>query len=224
MSAKNSANNIMKSFDVRAQTVGEEIANTAIHATALMLILTVAILAWPAPRAGSVRVPTPAIAVYLSTMVLLYATSALYHGLPPGRGKRLLMKLDYCVIYLFIAGSYTPFAVGVLAAHGGNALLIAIWTLAGGGVALQLLGKLSHPFLSTGFYLAMGWAVLAVAWPLFTLLPRPGVAWLVAGGLCYTGGVAFFLLDSRLRFAHSMWHLAVLEGSGCHFIAIARYA
>lgn len=214
----------MKSFDVRAQTLGEEIANTAVHATALMLILTVAVLAWPAPRTDAVRVPTPAIAVYLSTMVLLYATSALYHGLPPGRGKRLLMKLDYCDIYLFIAGSYTPFALGVLAAHGGIALLIAIWTLAGGGVALQLRGKLSHPFLSTGFYLGMGWAVLAVAWPLFTLLPLPGVAWLVAGGLCYTGGVVFFLLDSRLRFAHSMWHLAVLAGSGCHFMAITRYA
>jgi hemolysin III len=213
----------MKSLDVRAQTVGEEIANTAIHAAALVLLPAMALLTWPAPRAGSGRLVTPAIAVYLLTMVLLYATSAVYHGLPPGRYKRLFMKLDYCVIYLFIAGSYTPFAVGVLAAHGGIALLIAVWTLAGGGVALQLFGKLSHPLLSTGFYLGMGWAVLVVARPLFTLLPLPGAAWLLAGGLCYTGGVVFFLLDSRLRFGHSMWHLAVLAGSSCHLVAIARY-
>lgn len=134
------------------------------------------------------------------------------------------MKLDYCAIYLFIAGSYTPFAVGVLAGHGGIALLLVIWSLAAGGIVLQVFGKLGHPLLTTGLYLAMGWAVLAVAWPLFKLLPLTGLVWLLAGAFCYTGGVTFFLMDSRLKFAHSIWHLFVLAGSACHFIAIVWYA
>ena len=214
----------MRRDDVRTQTLGEEVANTLIHATGLVLVVVMAFVVWPLPRTVSSRVPMPAAAVYLSTMVLLYATSTVYHGLPPGRAKRLCMKLDYCTIYLFIAGSYTPFALGVLSGHGGTALLLVIWSLAVAGIVLQAFGKLAHPLLSTGFYLAMGWAVLAVAWPLFALLPTAGLVWLLAGAVCYTGGVAFFLIDSRLKFAHSIWHLFVLAGSACHFVAIVWYA
>lgn len=214
----------MRPVQVRLQTPGEEVANTVIHALALIFIAIVTLVVWPLPHAGSNRVPTPAVAIYLSTMILLYATSALYHGLPVGRLKRLFMKLDYCAIYLFIAGSYTPFALGILSGHGGTALLIVIWTLAAAGTALHVVGRSTHPFLSTGLYLAMGWAVLAVAWPLFALLPVAGLTWLLAGGLCYTGGTAFFLIDSRVKFAHSVWHLFVLAGSACQFVAIARYA
>ena len=145
------------------QTLGEEVANTISHTAGLILIVVVALVAWPFPRAGASPVAMSATAVYLSTMVLLYATSALYHGLPAGRVKRFFMKLDYCAIYLFIAGSYTTFALGVLSGHGGTALLVVIWTLAAAGIALQVFGKLAHPLVSTGFYLAMGWAVLAVS-------------------------------------------------------------
>jgi len=157
-------------------------------------------------------------------MVLLYGVSALYHGLPPGRAKTVMMKLDYCAIYVFIAGTYTPFALGVLVGHGGTTLLYVIWTLAVLGVVLQATGRLAHPLLSTGLYIGMGWSVLAVAKPLMTLLPTAGLIWLLAGGLCYTGGVLFFLLDSKLKFAHSIWHLFVLAGSVCHFIAVGWYA
>lgn len=213
----------MRRDDMRMQTPGEEVANAFIHAAGLILVV-MTVVVWPLPRTASSRVPMPATAVYLSTMALLYATSTVYHGLPPGRAKRLCMKLDYWTIYLFIAGSYTPFALGVLSGHGGSALLLVIWSLAATGIALQAFGKLAHPLLSTGFYLAMGWAVLAVARPLFALLPAAGLAWLLAGAVCYTGGVAFFLMDSRLKFAHSIWHLCVLVGSACHFVAIAWYA
>ena len=214
----------MRRDDIRVQTLGEEVANTLIHAIGLVLVVAMTFVVWPLPRTASNRVPMPAAAIYLSTMMLMYATSTVYHGLPPGRAKRLWMKLDYCTIYLFIAGSYTPFALGVLSGHGGTALLLVIWMLAAAGIILQAFGKLTHPLLSTGFYLAMGWAVLAVAWPLFTLLPAPGLAWLLAGAVCYTGGVAFFLMDNRLKFAHSIWHLFVLTGSACHFVAIVWYA
>jgi hemolysin III len=206
------------------QTLGEGVANTISHTAGPILIVVVALVAWPLPRAGASPVAMPATAIYLSTMVMLYATSAVYHGLPAGRIKRLFMKLDYCAIYLFIAGSYTPFALGVLSGHGGTALLVVIWTLAAAGIALQVFGKLAHPLVSTAFYLAMGWAVLAVSRPLFALLPAAGLTWLLTCALCYTGGVAFFLIDSRVKFAHLIWHVFVVVGSVCHFVAIAWYA
>jgi hemolysin III len=214
----------MRRHNVRTQTAGEELANTLIHAAALILIIVVAFFTWPLARSSSSRVTVPAATIYLSTMVVLYAASALYHGSPPGRAKQLFMKLDYCAIYLFIAGSYTPFGAGVLSGHGGRAMLVVIWALATAGVALQAFGKPLHPFLATGFYLVTGWAGLGVARPLFRLLPTAGLIWLLAGALCYTGGVAFFLMDSRVKFAHSIWHVFVLAGSACQFIAIAWYA
>ncbi len=165
----------MRHVDVRSQTAIEELANTLIHAVALIFIMVVASITWPLAHSSSSHVTPAAAAIYLVTMVMLYAASALYHGLPPGRTKQLFMKLDYCAIYLFIAGSYTPFGAGILSGHGGIGLLVAIWTLAVAGVVLQVFGKPIHPFLSTGFYLAMGWTVLAVARPLSRLLPAMGL-------------------------------------------------
>ena len=209
---------------VREQTAGEEWANSLSHGLGLCALLLAAGIAWPLTPKGGHAIGWVGVGVYLASMVLLYGVSALYHGLPVGRAKTVMMKLDYCAIYVFIAGTYTPFALGVLAGNGGTALLIVIWTLAVAGILLQLTGRLAHPFLSTGLYLAMGWTVLAVAKPLMTLLPTPGLLWLLAGGLCYTGGVVFFLLDSKLKFAHSVWHLFVLAGSACHFVAVGWYA
>ena len=91
------------------------------------------------------------------------------------------MKIDYCAIYIFIAGSYTPFGSGLLSRHGGATLRIVMWALAAIGVALQIIGKQMHPFVGTGFYLVMEWAVLALVRPLFRLLPTPGLIWLLAG-------------------------------------------
>lgn len=209
---------------VRVQTLGEEWANSLSHGLGLFALLLAAVIAWPLTPKGGHAVGWIGIGVYLASMVVLYGVSALYHGLPAGRAKTVMMKFDYCAIYVFIAGTYTPFALGVLAGHGGTPLLYAIWSLAVVGILLQATGRLAHPLLSTGLYLAMGWTVLAVAKPLITLLPTAGLIWLLAGGLFYTGGVVFFLLDSKLKFAHSVWHLFVLAGSACHFIAVGWYA
>lgn len=211
--------------EVRVQTLGEEVANSVSHGVGALLVIVAAIVAWPFTTSGSIgHFQTLGVVIYLATAIALYAISSLYHALPNGRAKNVFMRLDYCAIYFFIAGTYTPFALGVLSGHGGGALLLAIWTLAGLGVLLHLLGKLAHPFLSTGLYLAMGWTVLAVAKPLIHLMPTAGLIWLLLGGLFYTGGVAFFLLDSKWKFAHSVWHLFVLAGSACHFVAIGWYA
>lgn len=207
----------------RPQSLGEEIANSVSHGVALLAaIVAVPFLLDSARHLGAASLVGAA--VFAATMVLLYLTSTLYHALPAGRAKRVFLKLDHGAIYLFIAGSYTPFALGALGGPWGWTLFGLVWSLAALGVALKAFDRLSHPWLSTGLYLVMGWLVLIAAAPLTERVPEPGLSLLVAGGLAYTAGVVFFLLDSRLRYAHAVWHGFVVAGTGCHFFAVLGYA
>lgn len=156
------------------------------------------------------------------TMILLYFTSTLYHALVPNRAKRVFQILDHGAIYLLIAGTYTPFTLGVLRGPWGWTLFGLIWTLAIAGVVLKSVGGVHHPRLSTGLYVAMGWLILIAAKPLWQAMPAWGLFWLAAGGLAYTAGVGFYA--AKARYAHFVWHLFVLAGTGCHFIAVLRYA
>ncbi len=207
----------------RLQSLGEEIANSVSHGVALLAaIAAVPFLIAAARHFGVANVVGAS--VFAATMVLLYLTSTLYHALPVGRVKRVILKLDHGAIYIFIAGSYTPFALGALAGPWGWTLFGLVWSIAIIGVTLKAFDRLSHPWLSTGLYLIMGWLVLIAAVPLVERVPLPGVALLVAGGLAYTVGVVFFMLDSRLRYAHAVWHGFVVVGTGCHFFAVLSYA
>ena len=207
----------------RIQTLGEEIANSVSHGVALLaaivgtpfLVLAASDLS-AASLVGAI--------VFAATMVLLYFTSTLYHALPAGRGKQVFMKLDHGAIYLFIAGSYTPFALGALKGPWGWTLFGLVWSMAAMGILLKAFNRLSHPWLSTGLYLAMGWLVLIAAVPLVQRVPSAGVALLVAGGLAYTLGVVFFMLDNRVRYAHTVWHGFVTAGTAFHFFAVLGYA
>jgi hemolysin III len=211
-------------MDPRPQTRGEEIANSVSHAVALLAAaIAVPFLIVAAARHGGAANVVGA-SVFATTMLLLYGTSTLYHALPDSRAKRVFMKLDHGAIYLFIAGSYTPFALGVLGGPWGWTLFGLVWGMAAMGVTLKAFDRLSHPLLSTGLYLAMGWLVLIAAVPLVERVPVPGLALLVAGGLAYTGGVVFFLLDSRFRFAHAVWHVFVVAGTAFHYFAVLGYA
>jgi hemolysin III len=207
----------------RPQSLGEEIANSVSHGVALLA----AIGAVPFLIASARRLSATSFVgtlVFAVTMVLLYLTSTLYHALPAGRAKRIFLKLDHGAIYLFIAGSYTPFALGALGGPWGWTLFGLVWSLAAIGVTLKAFDRLSHPWLSTGLYLVMGWLVLIAAVPLVEKVPLPGLILLVAGGLAYTTGVVFFVLDSRVRYAHAVWHGFVVAGTGCHFFAVLGYA
>lgn len=207
----------------RPQTLGEEIANSVSHGAALLAAIVAApFLIVAATRLNAVNIVGAS--VFAATMVLLYLTSTLYHALPPGRAKRLFLKLDHGAIYVFIAGSYTPFALGALGGPWGWTLFGIVWSLAVVGVTLKAFDRLSHPWLSTGLYLLMGWLVLGAAVPLVEHVPAAGVALLVAGGLAYTLGVVFFVLDSRVRYAHTVWHGFVVAGTGFHFFAVLGYA
>ena len=207
----------------RIQTASEEIANSISHGLALLAsIAAVPFLLVSASQLGVANFIGAL--VFGVTMVLLYLTSTLYHVLPHGRAKRVFLKLDYGAIYLFIAGSYTPFALGALNGVWGWTLFGLVWTLAVLGIVLKAIDRLTHPWLSTGLYLMMGWLVLVAALPLFEHVPLLGIMWLIAGGLAYTVGVAFFVLSSRIRYAHSVWHGFVATGTGCHFLAVLGYA
>lgn len=203
----------------RPQTLGEEIANSVSHGVALLAALVGAPFLLVSASELSVTNIVGA-AVFAATMILLYLTSTLYHALPVGRAKGIFLKLDHGAIYLFIAGSYTPFALGALGGPWGWTLFGLVWGMAALGITLKAFDRLTHPWLSTGLYLAMGWIVLIAAVPLVERVATPGLVLLVAGGLAYTVGVVFFLLDSKLRYAHAVWHAFVAVGTGLHFFAV----
>ena len=162
--------------------------------------------------------------VFSATIILLYLASTLYHALPAGKAKRVFRILEHSAIYLLIAGTYTPFTLGVLSGAWGWSLFGVVWAAAALGVTAKLLDRLQHPLWSTGLYVAMGWVVLIAAAPLYERMSAEGLLWLVAGGLSYTAGAVVFLFDSKLRYAHFAWHLFVIGGSTCHFFAALWYA
>jgi len=207
----------------RPQSLGEEIANSAIHGLALLAgIFTIPFLIGSSRHFSVLHVIGTC--VFAITMILLYLTSTLYHSLPLGPAKQAILKLDHGAIYFFIAGSYTPFALGAVDGFWGWLLFGLVWSLALLGATLKILDRLSHPWLSTGLYLVMGWLVLIAAIPLVEQIPHQGLVLLVTGGVAYTVGVLFYALDSRLRYSHAVWHCFVVAGTGCHLSAVLDYA
>ncbi len=208
----------------REQTRGEEIANALSHGFGCLLALAaLPILVQGAAERGSAA-NVVAASLFASTMIVLYFVSTLYHALPSGRAKVWLNRLDHASIYLLIAGSYMPFLFGVLSGAWGWSLFGVVWAAAALGVTAKLLDRLQHPLWSTGLYVAMGWVVLIAAAPLYERMSAEGLLWLVAGGLSYTVGAVVFLFDSKLRYAHFVWHLFVIGGSACHFFAALWHA
>jgi len=208
----------------RPQTLGEEVANAVTHGLGCLLaVAALPILVWQANRLGGAA-DVVAASIFAATAIVLYGTSMLYHALPAGAAKRWFNRLDHAAIYLLIAGSYTPFTLGVLSGPWGWTLFGIVWGAAALGVSVKLLNRLRHPWLSTGLYVAMGWVAVVAAGPLIERMPAAGLAWLVAGGLSYTLGAVVFLLDNKVRYAHAVWHLFVLGGTVCHFFAALGYA
>ena len=208
----------------RAQTLGEEIANSLCHGLALLAsIAALPVLIVDAVRDGG-GVSIVGASVFGTTMLLLYLTSTIYHALPFGRGKRAFLVLDHCAIFLLIAGTYTPFTLGVLNGSWGWSLFGVVWGLAIVGILLKTVFAARGDVFSTSLYLAMGWLVVIAVHPMLNAVPTAGLLWLLAGGLAYTLGVTFFILDSRIRYGHFVWHLFVVVGSVCHFVAVLRYA
>ncbi|MDR3567431.1 MAG: hemolysin III family protein [Syntrophobacteraceae bacterium] len=215
--------NKMVTEQERAQSPGEEIANAVSHGVGLIASLVAA----PFLIVSTLRGENPwniiGAGVFTGALVLLYLASTLYHALPKNKAKRVFQVLDHGAIFLLIAGTYTPFTLGVLRGPWGWTLLSLVWGLAIFGAAMTAMSAMERPWLSTGLYLAMGWLILVAVRPLWLHMPFDGILWLLAGGLFYTGGVAFYAAK-RVRYSHFVWHLFVIAGATCHFFAVLWYA
>lgn len=161
-------------------------------------------------------------AVYAVSLVLMYACSTAYHG-ASGSLKKLLQRFDHLSIYLLIAGSYTPFCMLMLGGSEAWILLGVVWGLALIGILQETRPRRGARVLSMLVYLAMGWSAATMLGPLHAGLGTAGFAWLLGGGIAYTAGIVFYVLDARLRHAHGIWHLFVLAGSAAHYVTIYWY-
>ena len=206
-----------------AATPSEELANSLTHGFGLVMSCIGAPVLIVAAIATSDPWRIVASSIYAATLVMLYAASTLYHAVQTARVKRVLRVADHVAIYLLIAGTYTPFTFGVLRGAWGWTLFGIVWGLAALGVLFKLALGMRYPKASTLFYVAMGWVVIIAVRPLMHALSAPGFWLLVAGGLLYSGGVVFYVSDRR-RYMHAVWHLFVMAGSCCHFVAVWRYA
>ena len=160
--------------------------------------------------------------VYGATLFSLYTISTLYHSLR-GRAKRIFRKLDHLSIYFLIAGTYTPFTLVTLRGAWGWTIFGIIWGLALVGIGLEALPQKGNRVLSVVVYVLMGWLVLVALEPLLQALPPAGFIWLLLGGIFYTGGLAFYMFDEKVRHFHGVWHLFVLAGSISHYVTILFY-
>jgi hemolysin III len=207
----------------RAQTYREEVANSVSHGVGLFFALIAApLLVDNAIRSGDHR-RIVAFSIYATTIVLMYTASMVYHGLPRGRAKFVCRIIDHSAIFLLIAGTYTPYMLGVLYGPWGWTLLAFVWSFALVGVVLTAISRVRYPTLSTWVYLTLGWLILVGIKPLWEHMNHWGLFWLGAGGFAYTAGVAFFAAD-RLRYGHLVWHLCVMVGSACHYISVILYS
>jgi hemolysin III len=204
------------------ESFAEEFASTVTHGVGLALSLAgLVVLVVLAVLKGTAW-HIVSCAIYGATLVLLYTASTLYHAVRSPRPKHILRILDHGAIYLLIAGTYTPFTLVTLRGGLGWTLFGLIWGLALAGILFKVFHVDRFPIVSTLVYLSMGWLVV-IAWkPVLRTVPGGGIAWLVAGGLAYTAGILFFA-SHKLPFNHAIWHLFVLSGSICHYVAVLLY-
>lgn len=206
------------------QTLGEEIANSVSHgigfAAALMGMPYLIVNAGRRGSAGYVV----GVSLFAATVLLLYLASTLYHALPRGKAKHVFRIIEHISIFFLIAGTYTPFTLGVLRGPWGWTIFGLIWALTLAGVGLKVFRGVRHPVLSGTLYVLMGWVIVIAIRPLWLAMPHAGLAWLFLGGSAYTFGVLFYAIDYRIRYSHFIWHLFVLAGTTLHYFAVLWYA
>ena len=206
----------------RRQSLGEEIANAVSHGAGFVAAAALA----PMIIMHSIRYGAMAVvgaSLFAATLPLLYLTSTIYHALANNRAKRVFRVLDHSAIYLVIAGTYSPFMLGILRGPWGYTIFAIIWTLAAGGVVVKSTLGFRWEKLSTALYIGMGWLAVVGIYPLWLHMSFNGLMWLAAGGLFYTAGVGFYAAE-KIRYGHFVWHLFVVGGSACHVVAVMMYA
>jgi hemolysin III len=203
----------------RKQSLGEEIANSISHGVGVLVALAITpILIIRALPLGAPSII--GVSIFCASMITLYLASTLYHAFPDSRTKKIFRIFDHSAIFLLIAGTYTPFTLGVLPGAWGWSLFGIIWALAAAGMVLKSVQNIGTSRLSIALYLGMGWLGVLAAKPLIEVLPGWGLFWLLLGGVSYSAGVIFFALDHRIKYGHFIWHLFVLAGTGCHIVSV----
>lgn len=205
----------------RLQTYGEELANSLSHGLGLLAIILgtpfLILHAVQSEQTGYIV----GVCIFVASMILLYLGSTLYHAVANGRLKNAFQIVDHSMIFILIAGTYTPFTLGVLPGGWGWSLFGVTWGLAALGISLKIFGgAMSRPIFDNILYLVMGWIIVIAIEPLINNLSSIGMFWLVTGGISYSLGMVFYLTDTRLAYGHFLWHLFVLGGSISHFFAV----
>lgn len=200
----------------------EELVHATTHGAGV--ILSLAGLSWMLFLSISASDPWRIVAslVYGLSLIALFLASTVYHGWPHSPHKSLFKMLDHCAIYILIAGTYTPFLLVAMRSNTGWWLFGTIWALATAGILTKLWFQHRFPALQLASYLFMGWLVVIAAPQLAAAIGPEGMKWLIAGGLSYTIG-AIFYAAKRLKYNHAIWHLFVLSGGVCHFLAVVWY-
>jgi hemolysin III len=195
-------------------------AITHVVGSVLALVGGAVAIALAVNRGGTWKIA--AVAIYAAMLFILYLSSTLYHSLR-GKPKKVFHVFDHCAIYLLIAGTYTPFTLVTLGGKWGWWLFGIVWTLAIAGVLKDVLWHGRYRAVSVVLYTLMGWLIVVASQPLSKAMPSTGIALIVAGGVVYTAGIAFFALSNRVAHMHGVWHLCVLGGSIFHYLAVVRY-
>ncbi|MEX0770649.1 MAG: hemolysin III family protein [Balneolaceae bacterium] len=207
----------------RKQTLGEEIANSISHGAGFIgAVMAAPFLIFYAAQHGDAWT-VAGVSVFISTAMALYLSSAVYHAVKAAPVKKLFRIIDHAAIFLLIAGTYTPFTLGILRGVWGWTLFGLIWSIALAGIIFKVVVGARYPKISTALYLLMGWLAVIAVKPFWEAIPVEGLLWIAAGGLAYTLGVIFYALP-QLRYAHFIWHLFVLAGTASHFIAVMYYS
>jgi hemolysin III len=209
--------------DARPVSLAEEIANSLTHGAGLVASLIGLPVLVIAAAAHGDAAQIVGCSVFAVSLIALYSASTLYHALPLSRAKEIFRVLDHAAVYVLIAGTYTPFTLGVLRGAWGWTLLGVVWSLAALGIVLKVLLGFRYPRASALLCVVMGWLAVAAIQPMVTRVPAAGLVWLLSGGLLYTGGITFYA-RAHQRYSHVVWHLFVLAGSCCHFVAVLWYA
>ena len=196
----------------------EEIANALTHGVGALASAAAGAVLVTLATAGT-RLQLISAVVFCSSLLLLYTASTLYHAIPSPAAKRALKVCDHCAIYMLIAGTYTPFALIGLRGAVGWWLFGVSWGLAALGVTFKLFFTGRFKLFSTLVYIGMGWMAVFAIRPMLDRIPLAAMVWLLAGGVAYTAGTIFYH-NQKLRYSHAVWHLFVLAGSACHFIAV----
>lgn len=212
----------LNSLMYRAQHSHEEIANSLVHGMAALLsVLALVLLLIRAVQQQAGAAMISGVVLFGGSLILLYSASTLCHALTHKKAKYVFEVLDHCFIFLLIAGTYSPILLGVIGGSLGWALFAIVWLVALAGILMKAIrGPGYRPMLSNLMYLGMGWLIVFAIGPLVAAMPPDALNWLVAGGLAYSLGVVFFVLDHRFHFAHFVWHLFVVAGSACHVLAV----